>query len=147
MFVAAMVWSCTLAGCSTKYPITGRAVAGEFGAAMFVSADDELLELPGLAYAEIRIYRDPTKPNRQQVAAGRTGPRGEIDMMLTKFGAGWMIEQWAIQVVKPGYETVESLVTLPKKKDLKQLLIVMPRGVSIPPASQDSLWDEADRYR
>jgi hypothetical protein len=137
-----------LAGCATSYALRGKVVEGSFAAAEFVDEGHEQLEQAGLAYASISIYRDPTQPNVRLVASGRTNGRGEFDIPINEFGTGWMVEQWLVQIVKPGYETLESMLPFPSAGKKKQLLIVLTPGLSLPPRPpRENLWGEAEHYR
>ncbi len=136
-----------LGGCGSGYMLQGRAVEGGYGTAMFVSADDDQLNTTPVAFAEVSLYRDAGRLNQALVAKGRSNGRGEISIAVEEFGAGWMEEQWLIQVVKSGYEMVESIVVLPRAKDEKRLLIVLSPGRSLTPPGSEDLWKEVDKYR
>lgn len=145
---AALLALVLLGGCGGKYAVRGKVVEGSFAMVQFVDPDHELLASPGVAYADISILRDPTKPNQRVVASGRSNGQGQFDIPISEFGAGWMVEQWLVQVVKPGYETAETMTTLPGSRSGKRLLIVLAPGLSLPPTQRrQDLWEEAERYR
>ncbi len=136
-----------LAGCGGGYLLQGKAVSGDFASVMFLPADDEMLASTGVGKARLTVYRDAGRPNQSLVATGISDGRGGVSISLDAFGAGWMQEQWLIEVVKPGFETIESIVTLPPAEQGMQMLIIMSPGQSLPPRGLDTLWDEAERYR
>ena len=134
-------------GCHSSYTLRGRAVEGEFSMLDFVGPHDEMLASPGIANAEVRIWRDPTRPNRSLVATERSRSDGGIAIPLSAFGAGWMEEQWLIEVVRPGYDTVSQLVTLPSPGSDERLLVILAEGASVQPTMPENLWEEYERYR
>jgi hypothetical protein len=146
-FTLAALAASLVGGCGGPYVLSGRAVEGGFAMAEFVEAGDEQLSGPGVAQASIKVYRDPTNPNRALIARGRSDSSGDFSMELDAFGAGWMEEHWLIEVVKPGYETIEQFVTLPPNERGRRLLVLMRPGTSIPPRDPNELWDEYERYR
>jgi hypothetical protein len=145
--LSVLLCSMLLAGCAGGYALQGKVVEGDFAGVFFVDGDDEQLDEPGLGGARIEIYRDPDRPNRSLAATGRSDSRGEIDMTLDAFGAGWMDEQWLIEVIKPGFETVQQMVHLPSAGKKRRMLIMLSPGVSIQPEPREDLWEEYERYR
>jgi hypothetical protein len=137
-----------LAGCGETYTLRGRVVSGMSPYVSFVPADDATLTSnAGVAHASISVYRDPDKPNRALAAKGRSDARGNITIPIKSFGVGWMAEQWLIQVVSPGFETHEELITMPSAKDELKTLIVLTRGYSVAPKPEEDLIDEYERFR
>ena len=136
-----------LVGCGKPYVLQGKAISGGYGSIMFVPADDAQLTEPGVAYAGISIYRDANQLNQKLFATGRSDGLGEISIPLEGFGVGWMEEQWLIEVKKVGYETVQSVVTLPSAKQDLRILITLPPGIAIPAKQPEDLWEEYERYR
>ena len=138
---------CMLGGCGEPYVLRGKAISGGYGSLLFVGPDDEQLGQPGLAAASISIYRDANRPNQSLFATGRSDGLGEISIPLKGFGVGWMEEQWLVEVTKPGYETLQSVVTLPPAKHDRRILITLIPGLSVPPKQAEDLWEEYERYR
>ena len=138
---------CMLGGCGEPYVLRGKAISGGYGSLLFVGPDDEQLGQPGLAAASISIYRDANRPNQSLFATGRSDGLGEISIPLKGFGVGWMEEQWLVEVTKPGYETLQSVVTLPPAKQDRRILITLTAGISMPPKRAEDLWEEYERYR
>ena len=136
------------AGCSGGgYLLRGRVVEGEMGSIGFVPADDPRLAEPGIGGAKIVIHRDGDKPWPQRVAAGSSGPGGEITIQIDEFGAGWMIERWLIEIYKWGYETREAIVDLPGQSDNRRLLITLAPGAASPLRPERGLMDQYERFR
>ena len=146
-FAVSVVVMQVFLGCGSDYVLRGQAVEGEWGSVLFVGPDDGELDGAPVAHADVALYRDPTRPSRTLIASGRTDGAGRIAMPLSVFGAGWMAEQWLVEVVKPGYETIQQMVTLPRAKDGKIMLIVLRPGVSSPPEQPEDLWEEFRRFR
>jgi hypothetical protein len=138
---------CMLGGCGEPYVLRGKAISGGYGSLLFVGPDDEQLREPGLAAASISIYRDANRLNQALFATGRSDGLGEITIPMKGFGVGWMEEQWLIEVTKPGYETLQSVVTLPPAKHDRRILITLIPGFSVPAKQAEDLWEEYERYR
>lgn len=143
LLVAAM----QLVGCGGTYTLSGKVISGSFPVAEFVPADHAQLAEPGIAYANITVYRDAGEPNMRQVATGRSNGKGQISIPIAEFGAGWMVETWLLEVVKPGYETFEIELSFPSAKQQRQLLVILNPGLSLTPKGTDDLWKEYERYR
>ena len=142
-----LAWTFLLTGCGGGYVITGRVVEGGFGSAQFVKADDAELVEPGLPHASISVYRDANRPNQRLITKGRTNEHGMIEIPINEFGAGWMQETWLIEVVKHGYETVQTVIELPSSGKDMRLLVVLAPGVSVPPKKAEDLWEEYERFK
>jgi hypothetical protein len=138
---------CMLGGCGDPYVLRGKAISGGYGSVLFVGPDDAQLAELGLAAVSISVYRDANRPNQSLFATGRSDGVGEINIPLKGFGVGWMEEQWLIEVMKPGYETLQSVVTLPPAKHDRRILIMLVPGLSVPPKQAEDLWGEYERYR
>jgi hypothetical protein len=136
-----------LNGCGSPYVLRGKAIDGGYGSITFVSAGDAQLAEPGLADVRIAVYRDAGRLNQALFATGRSNDGGEIGIPLEGFGVGWMEEQWLIEATRPGYETVQSVVTLPSAKRDFRLLITLTPGLSMPGEKREDLWEEYKRYR
>jgi hypothetical protein len=146
-FLLTIVSMCFLAGCGGPYVIQGKAVEGAYSTLQFVTADDEQLAEAGVPFANISVYRDATRPNERLVTTGRSDGEGMIRIPVNEFGAGWMIEQWRIEVVRAGYETTQAVLTLPPAGEDRRLLIVLGPGVSVPPRKAEDLWEEYERFK
>jgi len=147
--VTAMVGCAVLLSGCGGYQINGIVVRGDFGEATFtesgaISRDTR----EPIAGAEIRLHRDAGRPNQQLVASGRSDESGRIHLRVDQFGAGWMTEQWLIQVIRRGYETVERVVTLPASSRRQDLIVTMREGISQSPGGSraDPLADY-ERFR
>jgi hypothetical protein len=138
-----------LTACGGNYALRGKVVAGGYGNVIFLEPGDANFEAEGLAGARVSVYRDPHKPNRARVARGRSGPGGEIDLPIGAFGAGFLEEEWLIEVIRPGFSTLETLVTLPAAGDDRLALIMLMPGASTAPGTETSedLWEQVERYR
>jgi hypothetical protein len=136
-----------LGGCGNTYTMSGKVISGSYSTAEFVGPEHEQLAEAGIAYANITLYRDAGKPNMRVVATGRSNGKGQVSIPVGEFGAGWMVERWLLQVVKPGYETLDMEIVLPRAKDQRQLLVILTPGLSLPPKTPDDLWSEYERYR
>jgi len=135
-----LVMAC-LTGCATEtYYIHGRAVRGDFTSAAFVDPGDTRLQGEGLSGVEVYLIRDPDRGDRSIVARVQSDDRGEFVMPVNAYGAGWMIEQWEIHTYRPGFQSVQSIMTLPKPKEDRALLLTLGRGIAQrPPMDEDLL--------
>jgi hypothetical protein len=153
MYKGALLAACVavylgvLAGCGSPYVLRGKAIDAGYGSMTFVAADDVQLGEPGIAGVRVAVYRDANRLNQSLFATGHTDGRGELNIPLEGFGVGWMEEQWLIEVMRQGYETVQSVVTLPSAKRDLRLLITLTPGLSTPGQKREDLWDEYERYR
>ena len=122
-----------LSGCG-GYRLEGVVYEGDYGDIFFVDAAAPVhQDSDVVAGAEIRLHRDAGRPNQQLVASGRSDDGGRIVLSLKQFGAGWMQEQWLIQVTRRGYETIERVVTLPSSRRKQKLVVVLREGQSLAP--------------
>jgi hypothetical protein len=129
------------------YTIRGRAVEGTFSSVEFVDAEYVGLNGRGVPGAKIIIVRDGDKGWAKHVAEARSSGDGTIEIPIQEFGAGWMIEQWLVQVERPGYQTTEALLSFPEAKEGKQLLVTLAPGPSIPLRSKDELMEQYEQFR
>ena len=137
-------------GCTSMsggYVLQGKAIEGDYSTMTFVGVDDSQLGALPVAYANISVYRDAGEPNQRLVATGRTDGAGAIHIPINEFGTGWMEETWLIQVVKPGFETMEMPLSFPRDWRKHRLLVIMRAGMSTQPKSSNELWEEYERYR
>jgi len=146
MFALA-AWS--LIGCQggSGYTLEGKVVTGTFSTMEFVAGNDPRLQERGIGNVKIVLHRDGNKSWPQWVGEVSTSPTGAIHLPVSEFGAGWMIEQWLIEAYKPGYETVDTVVTLPSQKSGRQLLIMMTPGQAQPLRPRNELLDQYERFR
>ncbi|MHC5001518.1 MAG: hypothetical protein ACYTJ0_00175 [Planctomycetota bacterium] len=131
----ALVLVLTLSGCSA-YTLRGKVVQSDFGTISFVDSDDERLSGKGLGSVEVKVYRDPTRPNTELVARALSDGEGNVSIPLAAFGAGWMVEQWRITATRGGHQTVDLITALPAASDNKSILIMLAPGYS-PPSRED----------
>ena len=144
--LVALTMLTNLAGCG--YTLSGKVVRGEYGSILFVPSVDEQFQDQPVPYASVKVYRDPDTPNRELIGTGRSNRDGEVSVPLKAFGAGWMVEQWEIEVVTPGYETVASRVTLPSSGKKLKMLIVLVAGRSMTPSTEsEKLWEQYEQFR
>ncbi len=138
-----------LAGCqgSGSYTMEGRVVEGPFSTMEFVAEDDPRLQERGIGNVKIVLHRDGNKSWPRCIGEVSTSPTGMIHFPVKEFGAGWMIEQWLIEAFKPGYETVDTVVTLPSQKSDRRLLIMMIPGQARPLRPRNELLDQYERFR
>ena len=127
-----------LTGCGSNYVIRGKAVRGDFSSVSFVSVDDSRLQNEGVTNVEVFLIRDPDRGNRKVAARANTNDVGEFVMPVNLYGAGWMIEQWLIHTYRPGFQSAQSLLSLPKPEQDLVLLVTLGRGVAeLPHISND----------
>lgn len=139
--------ACVLTGCG-GYALQGRVVKGRLPMATLVEPDDEALALGDpVAGAEVSLWRDPGRLNREQVASARAGADGWFTLPVEAFGAGWMEEEWEVRAASGGYQRTEQFITLPMSGGGSRLLIIMTEGPSYPDPRDQDLMDEVDRYR
>ncbi len=131
-------------GCS-GYVLAGRAVAGSTSDLVFVPGDDPRFQANGVGGVRILVERDPGSLGSEVVASGLTDDEGRFSIAIGDFGAGWMVEQWRIRAVKPGYQTSQSTLDLSGTKDLRLLVFMMP-GISVD-RPKDHLLEQYERYR
>ena len=137
-----------LTGCQSGYTLTGRAVESSYGDAGFVSRDNQLIvDAPGIPGARVRVYRNPDRGDRELVASGRSDLDGSINLPVSAFGAGWMQEQWEIEVFCNGFETVTSRVTFPRSSGSRWLLVTMRKGRAIEPLPADPAWEQYEQFK
>ncbi len=135
-----------LSGCG-GYVLRGKVVRGITTDAYLVSADDSRLNDEGVSDVKIVVWRDPNRLNRQRVADGRSGPDGSFTIPIREFGAGWMEEQWMIEIFRTGYQTGSATMTLPGSPSKTPLIVTIAPGPSSPLQAPDPLMDQYERYR
>jgi len=150
-FAAAAILLSVLAvqsGCG-GYRIEGVVQRGDYGDLFFVDrAATERDSAETISGAEIRLHRDAGRPNQRLVATGRSDDNGRVVLALEQFGAGWMEEQWLIQVMRRGYETIERVVTLPPASRKQRLMILLREGRSEAPGSgRPDPMEDFERFR
>ena len=136
-----------LSGCGSNYVIRGKAVRGDFSTVSFVSVDDSRLQNEGVINVEIYLFRDPDRGDREVAARVNTNDVGEFVMPVNKYGAGWMIEQWLIHTYRPGYQSAQSIVSLPKPKQNLVMLVTLGRGVAEMPRMPDDVWRQYEHFK
>lgn len=122
-----------MSGCGGGYVIRGKAVRGELSSMSFVDPSDRRFEDAGVANVKIYVFRDPDSLGRELITTGTTDLDGNFTIPISTFGAGWLIEQWLIDTYRPGYESAQSVLTLPKQKMGLKLLINLNEGMAIRP--------------
>lgn len=135
-----------LTGCNASYTLRGVVVQSDYADARFVESAQSIDE-PGLSGASIQLYRDPSRPSRARVASGRSGSDGSFSFPVDAFGAGWMEEQWEIEVVRAGFETFRMMISLPPARAERRLVLSLRPGVSIPPKPAEDLWGDYERFK
>jgi len=146
VYLIALMLLIPLTGCG-GYVLRGKVVRGITTDAYLVSADDTRLNDEGVGDVKIVIWRDPERLNRKRVADGRSGPDGSFTIPIREFGAGWMEEQWMIEVFRTGYQTGSAMLALPGSPSKTPLIVTVAPGPSSPLQSPDPLLDQYDRYR
>jgi hypothetical protein len=136
----------TLCGCNA-YVLQGKVVRGSVSDVQLVYAGDERLDGEPVNAAEVRITRDPTKPNRHLVGRSRTDAGGDFTLVMDEFGTGWMQEQWLVQGVAQGFINAETLMQLPGKNSKWRLLVTLAPGVSEPLRDQDEIMQDLERFK
>ncbi len=137
-----------LTGCAVEpYVIHGRAVRSDFTTASFVDVDDSRLLGEGLSSVDVYLIRNPTRGDREVVARVQTNDVGEFAMPVNAYGAGWMIEEWMIHTYRPGFQSVESIMTLPKPKETRALLLMLGRGIAEQPALGDDHLRQYEHFK
>lgn len=147
---AVLLAACMLSACGGPYVIQGKVIEADMTSIWFVQPSDDDLDQPGVANATVSIYRDGGRPNQRLIATGRSNQQGEFTVPLEgmdSFGAGWMVEQWLVQVTRPGYQTVEAILEFPDRKSGESLLVLLSPGYSPPSQQSESLWDEYERFK
>jgi len=134
-----------LGGCSSDYVLRGTAIQGPMTGAEIVTAGDERLSAPGVGGARIRLLRDPGLPKETVAATGTTSSDGTFELPVSGFGAGWMDEQWMIEILRSGYQSGRQLIRLPSSK--QRLLVILARGQSMPLPQREDLLETVERYR
>jgi len=136
-----------LSGCATGYVLKGRAIeAGYTDVAVVPGSDDRLDKAGGgIEGVRIRVHRDPGHLNQQLVATGRTSANGSFAIPIDAFGAGWMDEQWLIQVERSGFRSGAMTLRLPTGD--RRLLVTMSPGTSTPHEDKEDLWEQYERYK
>ena len=147
VLIGLLVWA--MSGCQGGggYRLEGKVVTGGYSMMEFVPADDPRLQERGIGNVKLVIHRDGNKSWPKWVADGTSAPSGMINIPINEFGAGWMIEQWLIEAFKPGYVTLNSIMTLPSQKSGRKLLIMMAPGQAQPLRPRNELLDQYDRFR
>lgn len=138
---------CALAlpGCGS-YVLHGKVVRGSVSSIQLVMPGDERLNAPAISGADVRVIRDPNTPNRQQVGQNRTDPAGEVAIVMSAFGTGWMEEQWLVQAFAPGYQNAATMMNLPSRNSKWRVLITLAPGVS-EPITEENLMEDLERFK
>ena len=145
--LAAVVLLLTVAGCSSGYSLRGRVIEGDFSHLKFVSADDpRLVEGQGLDGAMVMVFRDPGSLGRKLAARSSSGSEGGFECTIGDFGAGWLVEDWEITVMRPGFANASLTGQIPRHKKDTRLLVVLARGASSPVPTRDQLLGDLDRF-
>ena len=132
-------------GCS-GYILRGRVVEGSYSAILVVSEDDSRLDRPGIEGAQLTLYRDPDTLGKTLAGRGTSDPEGYIAMEIAGFGAGFLDEQWLLQVYRSGFQSLEDLVDLPSSKKMR-ILVMLPTGRSVKPPPMEDLYKLPEQYR
>jgi hypothetical protein len=144
--VLALACAHALPGCT--YRLDGKVVDG-FSGANVGRADDPDARKSGIEGASIELVREPDTPNRAVAARATSDSGGRFTLEVDGFGAGWMEEKWLLRVRRPGFETVETDVQLPRDPKGRLALVTLARGKSRPfrePENSRRLIDEARSY-
>ena len=120
--------------------LTGRVIRGNAGFTSFVTPS-QLVDGKPVSGAQIMIFRDPDNPiNREMVAKTVSNANGDFTLVIDRFGAGWMDEQWEFRVDRPPYDRLETVERLPSAKAELGLLISLRPGTG----EYDDAWERED---
>ena len=135
-----------LPACSNSYVLKGRALEGDVTSAMSVPVGDQRLDGTGISDVKINIYRDPESLGEELVTTGYSGPNGELSIPIDVFGAGWMVENWRLEIYREGYDRLNINMRLPKRED-ERLLIRLAPGKSMPFDEPENLMKQYRDYK
>ncbi len=144
--VLAFAFVTALCGCG-PYTLRGKVIEGFDNAVLIVPVDDPRLDEPGIREARIQVYRDPERLARELIASDSTASDGAFAIELSAFGAGWMDEQWQIDVSRSGFRNSSEVIRLPSNSNRSRMLIILAPGRATPTQQPDNLWEEYERYR
>lgn len=134
-------------GCGSGYVIQGKAIRGDYSSVTFVHPDDSRLQDPGMADVRVFLFRDPSSLGRELVATASSDDRGNFIIPINTFGAGWLVEQWLVHTYRPGTQSAESILTLPKRDTNLKMLITLGRGVAVMPRMTDELLQQYEKFK
>ena len=136
-----------MSGCGSGYILQGKAIRGEYSSVTFVHAEDSRLQDPGAANVRVFLIRDPSSLSRELVATASTDDRGNFIIPVNSFGAGWLVEQWLIHTYRPGSQSAESILTLPKQDSNLKILITLGPGVAVMPNLPGELLQQYEKFK
>lgn len=115
-----------VSGCVQPYSIEGKVVRGDYSAVMVVPSSDPRFNGPGVAGARVHLQENPGRPNRETITQGFSGADGTFELVVDRFGAGWVEMDVGAYVRRDGYAPAFSAFELPR--DSYRLLIVLTEG-------------------
>ena len=149
IFLALLFTTILLLGGCNRFSLHGKVIRGESAFIGYVEEDDPRLHRAGIAGVEVSLIRDPDRAARSVAGRVNTDIDGFFDMVLDKFGAGWMDETWELQAVHRNVGRArDSLRLRATGRDRWLLVILGPAGNDPDPWSRDeNLMDEFERFR
>jgi hypothetical protein len=134
-----------LTGCG-GYRVQVVAIESSVADARFVDADRVPADALPVGDARVTMYRDPGSLRESAAGDVRTSSDGRGTLRIDGFGAGWMDEQWRIEVTAPGHEAVSVIRRLPGSGERLILLVELRSGASSLPRRDDPI-EEYRRFR
>ncbi len=141
MTLAAMLLFGGLGGCG-GYVLKGKAVIGPYNSIELVDKNDPRLKDRGTPGVRVEAVRDPDSLGRKTVASANSGGNGDLRLAISEFGAGFLDEDWELNVKMSGASYAANLFRLPFDPDSVRLLVVVELGSG---RSGSSLNNEAQR--
>ncbi len=140
----AAAFALTLAACS-PYTLHGKVIEGDISYVAVVDASDARLAGPGVGSATLELISNPARLNHKVISSGISGPDGEFDLRVEEVGAGLLTYDTSLTARRAGYSAATNVFKLPP--DSKRVLVILKRGAGGKAPANESLIDEAKRYR
>ena len=122
----AVLAATVLAGCVQPYALRGKVVRGDYSAVMVVPSSDPRFNGEGIAGARVHLQENPGRPNRETVTQTFSQGDGSFELVVDRFGAGWVEMNVGAYVRRDGFAPAFTAFNLPK--DSYRLLIVLTEG-------------------
>lgn len=147
--IVPVVLALVLGGCS-PHTLRGRVIQGDVSYISFVDGSDprlleEARDITGVPGVTLTLTLDPGRISRDRVAVLASGPDGEFELPVDRFGAGLIQMEMGLTARRSGFQSAETVFTLPLRGG-SRLLVVLAPGRD-PPGAYEEPWSAEEDLR